>query len=227
MGRKHIYLPHAQTAIYDSKVKLFLKQGISHQLGRDAVVRFECENSAIDVNIEKYSTSLSTIVLVVLTTANFGGFSNFCRYNTRSQAGKSTGYRPTLKPLKITKWLVINNLQIATNKLNCPKNNFKCRWTWQTFFLFVWIAGLYTGSAKSYGSCPLDKILSNGYLANHCLCFWTTNFIHWLADHWISSCPVDNFIQCFEQPGPGPSTKCSAPVKHVKRSGWRLLWLWH
>jgi hypothetical protein len=47
LGRKHIYLPHAQTAIYDSKVKLFLKRGISHQLGRDAVVRFECENSAI------------------------------------------------------------------------------------------------------------------------------------------------------------------------------------
>jgi hypothetical protein len=42
LGRKHIYLPHAQTAIYDSKVKLFLKQGICHQLGRDAVVRFEC-----------------------------------------------------------------------------------------------------------------------------------------------------------------------------------------
>ena len=41
-GRKHIYLPHAQSAIYDSKVKLFLKQGIYHQLGRDAVVRFEC-----------------------------------------------------------------------------------------------------------------------------------------------------------------------------------------
>jgi hypothetical protein len=51
LGRKHIYLPHAQTAIYDSKVKLFLKQGISHQLGCDAVVRFECENSAIDVII--------------------------------------------------------------------------------------------------------------------------------------------------------------------------------
>ena len=32
-------------------VRLFLKQGISHQLGRDAVVRFECENSAIDVII--------------------------------------------------------------------------------------------------------------------------------------------------------------------------------
>jgi hypothetical protein len=76
LGRKHIYLPHAQTAIYDSKVKLFLKQGISHQLGRDAVVRFECENSAIDVIInfyEKYYTSLSTIVLVVFTTANFWG----------------------------------------------------------------------------------------------------------------------------------------------------------
>jgi hypothetical protein len=27
------------------------EQGISHQLGRDAVVRFECENSAIDVII--------------------------------------------------------------------------------------------------------------------------------------------------------------------------------
>jgi hypothetical protein len=49
--RKHIYLPHAQTAIYDSKVKLFLKQGISHQFGHDSVVRFECENSAIDVII--------------------------------------------------------------------------------------------------------------------------------------------------------------------------------
>jgi hypothetical protein len=39
------------------------------------------------------------LVLVVFTTANFGGFSNFCRYYTRSQTGKSTGYRPTLKPL--------------------------------------------------------------------------------------------------------------------------------
>jgi hypothetical protein len=51
LGRKHIYLPHAQIAISDSKVKLFLKQGISHQLGRDAVVRFECENLAIGVII--------------------------------------------------------------------------------------------------------------------------------------------------------------------------------
>jgi hypothetical protein len=37
------------------------------------------------------ATSLSAVVLVVLTPANFGGFSNFCRYYTRSQAGKSTG----------------------------------------------------------------------------------------------------------------------------------------
>jgi hypothetical protein len=34
LGQKHIYLPHAQTAIYDFMVKLFLKQGISSQLGR-------------------------------------------------------------------------------------------------------------------------------------------------------------------------------------------------
>jgi hypothetical protein len=33
-----MYLLHAQTAMYDSKVKLFLKQGISSQLGRDVVV---------------------------------------------------------------------------------------------------------------------------------------------------------------------------------------------
>ena len=58
LGRKHIYLPHAQTAIYDSKVKLFLKQGISHQLGRDAVVRFECENSAIDVIINFFMKNI-------------------------------------------------------------------------------------------------------------------------------------------------------------------------
>ena len=100
LGRKHIYLPHAQNAIYDSKVKLFLKQGISHQLGRDAVVRFECENSAIDVIINLlWKIFHKPIVLVVLTTANFGGFSNFCWYYTRSQTGKSTGYLPTLKPL--------------------------------------------------------------------------------------------------------------------------------
>jgi hypothetical protein len=58
LGRKHIYLPHAQTAIYDSKVKLFLKQGISHQLGRDAVVRFECKNSAIDVIINFFMKNI-------------------------------------------------------------------------------------------------------------------------------------------------------------------------
>ena len=101
LGRKHIYLLHAQTAIYDSKVKLFLKQGMSHQLGRDAVVWFECENSAIDVIINfLWKIFHMPIVLVVLTIANFRGFSNFCRYYTRSQTGKSTGYRPTLKPLE-------------------------------------------------------------------------------------------------------------------------------
>jgi hypothetical protein len=50
LGRKHIYLPHAQTAIYDSKVKLFLKRNIpSTWSWLNAVVRFECENSAIPV----------------------------------------------------------------------------------------------------------------------------------------------------------------------------------
>ncbi len=52
---------------------------------------------------------------MVLTTANFGGFSNFCRYYTRSQAGKSTGYRPTLKPLVVvqthTGYIVLTTVQ--------------------------------------------------------------------------------------------------------------------
>jgi hypothetical protein len=46
---ENIYLPHAQTAIYDSKVKLFLERNIpSPWSWLNAVVRFECENSAID-----------------------------------------------------------------------------------------------------------------------------------------------------------------------------------
>jgi hypothetical protein len=63
-GTRHIYLPHAQTAIYDSKVTLFLKQGISHQLGRDAIVRFECENSAIDVT--QFSVISSNISMIIM-----------------------------------------------------------------------------------------------------------------------------------------------------------------
>jgi hypothetical protein len=55
LGRKHIYLPHAQTAIYNSKVKLFLKQGISHQLGRDAVVRFS--NISMIIMYYEYMTT--------------------------------------------------------------------------------------------------------------------------------------------------------------------------
>jgi hypothetical protein len=49
-GRKHIFLPHAQTAIYDSDVKLFLKQGIFRQqpwLWLKGFGRYECDNSAI------------------------------------------------------------------------------------------------------------------------------------------------------------------------------------
>jgi hypothetical protein len=34
------------------------KWGISHQLGRDAVVRFECENSAIDVIINFFMKNI-------------------------------------------------------------------------------------------------------------------------------------------------------------------------
>ena len=46
---------------------------------------------------EKYSTSLS--YLWFSPPLILGGLSNFWRYYTRSQTGKSTRYRPTLKPL--------------------------------------------------------------------------------------------------------------------------------
>jgi hypothetical protein len=102
LGRKHIYLPHAQTAIYDSKVKLFLKQGISRQLGHGWTQVFDL-NARIQqltrslIFYEKYSSSQS--YLWFWPPLILGGFSNFCRYYTRSQTGKSTGYQPTLKPL--------------------------------------------------------------------------------------------------------------------------------
>jgi hypothetical protein len=43
--------------------------------------------------------TLSQFHATITTPLILGGFSNFCRYYTRSQTGKSTGYRPTLKPL--------------------------------------------------------------------------------------------------------------------------------
>jgi hypothetical protein len=82
---------------------------------------------------EKYSTSLSTIVLVVLTTANFGEFSNFCRYYTRSQAGKSTGYRPTLKPLIVA-------FPFHTRLSSCVK--FNRSWCSHACLLFVMVRKL-------------------------------------------------------------------------------------
>ena len=73
MGRKHIYLPHAQTAIYDSMVVIFKTGNIpSTWSWLNAVVRFECENSAIDVIINfLWKIFHKPIVLVVSTTANF------------------------------------------------------------------------------------------------------------------------------------------------------------
>ena len=74
LGRKHIYLPHAQTGIYDSKGKVIFKTGNIPFTWSwlNAVVRFECENSAIDVIIIfLWKIFHKPIVPVVLTTANF------------------------------------------------------------------------------------------------------------------------------------------------------------
>jgi hypothetical protein len=87
------------------KVKLFLKQGISHQLGRGWTQLFDL-NARIQqltwslIFYEKYTTSQSYLWFWP-PLIFFGGFSNFYRYYTRSQMGKSTGYRPTLKPLRM------------------------------------------------------------------------------------------------------------------------------
>ena len=128
-------------SIYRMRKLLFLKRGISHQLGREAVVRFECENSAIDVIINFLWKIFHTpIVLVVLTTANFGGFSNFCRYYTRSQTGKSTGplWNPWLRPPFLDKarsyflllTVICNSLlllkSLPINVINCIKFYVNC-----------------------------------------------------------------------------------------------------
>jgi hypothetical protein len=68
--RLYEYQMHAQTAIYDSKVKLFLKQGISRQLGRGRTQLFDL-NARIQqltwslIFYEKYSTSLSYLWFIV------------------------------------------------------------------------------------------------------------------------------------------------------------------
>jgi hypothetical protein len=40
LGRKHIYLPHAQTAIYDSMVKLFQPENCENRNNPDLVQAF-------------------------------------------------------------------------------------------------------------------------------------------------------------------------------------------
>ena len=88
--------------------------------------------------------------------------------------------------------------------------------------LFFGLDYFYTGSAKNYGSCPLDKILSSGYLTNHCLLL--NNQFYPLA-----SCPLDkylsrdNFIQYFEQPSPG--LLISRPAIQIISCHWSLVTL--
>ena len=108
---------------------------------------------------EKYSTSLSTIVLVVFTTAHFGGFSNFCRYYTQSQTGKSTGYRPTLKPLHI----YIQTTETSIIKGTEGNQKFrKCVLYEQLPFIerFKLLYALYIFIKWRKWNCPLD----NGFL---------------------------------------------------------------
>ena len=136
LGRKHIYLPHVQTAIYDSKVVIFKTGNIpSTWSWLNVVVRFECENSAIDVIINfLWKIFHKPIVLVVLTTANFGGFSNFCLYYTRSQTGKSTGYWPTLKPL-ITYYWYVTTWKICGNHISGHMSVTLC---YEYIIIMIW-----------------------------------------------------------------------------------------
>ena len=114
---------------------------------------------------EKYSTSLSTIVLVVLTTANFGGFSNFCRYYTRSQAGKSTGYRPTLKPLLLC-FFGLRNFETIHHAL-CHHNS-----SHMLNEMFVQLSILREPNMKM---CSL--VVSSRYVFSCVICFRGIHFI--------------------------------------------------
>jgi hypothetical protein len=91
---------------------------------------------------EKYSTSLSTIILVVLTTANFRRFSNFCRYYTRSQTGKSSGYRPTLKRLLLGSFGYLYSGQISNvatwSGLNFNTNVEVVLFKWENVIKTIW-----------------------------------------------------------------------------------------
>ena len=125
---------------------------------------------------EKYSTSLSTIVLVVLTTANFGGFSNFCRYYARSQAGKSTGYRPTLKPLickfdckpqrrylvshvNTILYLYIQNSDVSETDIHC-------------LYMYMYLITAKYNNRLSRQEVPISISLSPGNGNFHALIMW-------------------------------------------------------
>jgi hypothetical protein len=51
------------------------------------------------------------------------------------------------------------------------------------------------GSAKRAWELSTGQNFIQWIAIQSCLCFWSTNFNHWLGIHWISSCPVDNLIQ--------------------------------
>ena len=118
-----------QTAIYDSKVVIFKTGNIpSTWSWLNAVVRFECENSAIDVIINfLWKIFHKPSVLVVLTTANFGGFSNFCRYYTWSQTGKSTGplWNPCTCQRENYKNILLDHLRYQLAPRQLPQSSYR------------------------------------------------------------------------------------------------------
>jgi hypothetical protein len=125
---------------------------------------------------EKYSTSLSTIVLVVFTTANFGGFSNFCRYYTRSQTGKSTRYRLTLKPLPMTSiffcsslWQVCKLFAQAYDKYVFFLSVLHMFW-WKCSLVYVYIFYISKDvkKKKKRAECSCFQTV---HLATHISCF--------------------------------------------------------
>jgi hypothetical protein len=78
LGRKNIYFPHAQTAIYDSKVKLFLKQGISHQLLiQHYMIKFVSDlRLACGLLTFRFypPIKLTTTIIIIVVVSFIGGF---------------------------------------------------------------------------------------------------------------------------------------------------------
>jgi hypothetical protein len=96
---------------------------ICSNIGRDAVVRFECENSAIDVIINFLWKIFHKPIdhrTCGFDHANFGGFSNFCRYYTLGVLD-TTLCDKVCQWLSADLWFSLGTPVSSTNNTDCQE----------------------------------------------------------------------------------------------------------